>query len=413
MNRRTFLSSVLAGIGVGMLPRAVHAATSSTRLVFVFLRGGADALSLVSPRGAAFTTLKGYRPTIAIANPVAFSSQLAVHPQLSPLLADARLNFVVHAGSVNDTRSHFEQQHRVETGDAVGTTAQGFLGRAAKSAGMLGAALDQMIPQSLRGSDPLLLGDPATVQASYSGTGLKPGWTRAQRLGMFKVAAGEAGNAAIDAAARSAHTRGNALATELANVTMAGLTAAHGYVPTSTFAQRLALAAQLTTSNLDPRLLTIDGEQFWDSHAKQYTNDTAPFTSLYKSIGDIGTNLAAFRKDLIARGQWARTVVVVMSEFGRTVRENGNGGTDHGRGGLMILMGGRVRPHSDAAYKGARAWTLPASPDGSTPLAVQHDYRLVLAEILESHLGMSRAAVASLFLDQVSLGAATYLDVLT
>ena len=416
MNRRTFLSSVVAGIGVGLLPRVSRAATTSTRLVYVFLRGGADALSLVSPRGNAFTTLQDYRPTTAIANPIAFSSNLAVHPAMSPLMTSAvksRLNFILHTGSVNESRSHFEQQHRIETGDAVGNSGTGFLARTANAASMLGAAVEEAMPQSLRGSDPLVLSDPATVQPNYSGTSLKPGWTRAHRLGMFKLAAGEAGDAAVDATARSAHVRGNALASELANVTMPSLTSQHGYVPTSPFGQRLALAAQLTTSDLDPRLLTVDGEQFWDSHARQNTNDTTAWTSLHKSITDVATNLAAFRKDLIARNQWNQTVVVVMSEFGRTVRENGNAGTDHGRGGLMLLMGGRVRPFSDASYKGPRAWTLPSNPDGSTPLAVQYDYRTVLAEILQRHLGVAQSAVAQLFMNQVSVGTASYLDVLT
>jgi uncharacterized protein (DUF1501 family) len=415
MQRREFLSSVLAGLGVGLLPRAARAAATSPRLVFVFLRGGTDALSLVSPAGAGFTTLQGYRPKIAMANPLPFTAQLQLHPAMAPLMASSiknRLNLILHAGSVTDSRSHFDQQYRVETGDAVGNTATGFLARTMSAQAFMAAAVSRSIPASLGGSDPLVLSDPASVQAGYSIGSLKGGMTRAQRLGLYQVAAGESGSAVLDGAARKAVSRGNTLATELAGVTLASLTAANGYVATSPFGQRLALAAELCTSSLNPQIVTVNGEQFWDSHVAQLTNDSVQFLTLHNSIADLATNLAAFKNDLSARGLWNQTVVVVMSEFGRTVRENGNAGTDHGRGGVMVVMGGTVRPFTDPGYTGTRAWTLPSNPDGSAALSVLHDYRIVLAEIMERHLGMTAQKVGQMFLSQLNVGTTRYLNVL-
>jgi uncharacterized protein (DUF1501 family) len=397
MQRREFLSSVLAGLGVGLLPRAARAAATSPRLVFVFLRGGTDALSLVSPAGAGFTTLQGYRPKIAMANPLPFTAQLQLHPAMAPLMASSiknRLNLILHAGSVTDSRSHFDQQYRVETGDAVGNTATGFLARTMSAQAFMAAAVSRSIPASLGGSDPLVLSDPASVQAGYSIGSLKGGMTRAQRLGLYQVAAGESGSAV------------------LAGVTLASLTAANGYVATSPFGQRLALAAELCTSSLNPQIVTVNGEQFWDSHVAQLTNDSVQFLTLHNSIADLATNLAAFKNDLSARGLWNQTVVVVMSEFGRTVRENGNAGTDHGRGGVMVVMGGTVRPFTDPGYTGTRAWTLPSNPDGSAALSVLHDYRIVLAEIMERHLGMTAQKVGQMFLSQLNVGTTRYLNVL-
>lgn len=412
MDRRSFLTGCLAGLGVAALSRgAAVAAAGSPRLVFVFLRGGADALSLLSPRGADWTRLQQARPTIAMAGPLPLSSQLQAHPQLAPLLeADvlANLAVVLHAGGIVDTRSHFDQQYRIETGTNAVNGTTGFVARLAQALAVESAAVDRTAPSSLLGARPLVMSDPERVQNGYSAGKLDPRYSRAQRLGMYRGAASVVGSAAVDAAAAKALADGNVLAGELAGTTLATLTAQHGYDPASSFAGRLALAAKLMTSSLDPRLFTIDGEQFWDSHTAQLTNDSTAGTSLWKSIRDLGMNLAAFRRDLIARGRWANTTVVVLSEFGRTVGQNQASGTDHGRGGLMLVMGGKIRGFADAAYLGRRAWTIPQTIDVSTPLEVAHDYRTVLAEIFEKQFAMTPAAARGVFFDQAT---APYLGV--
>lgn len=415
MQRRTFLTSSLAGLGLAFLPgRPARAAAGTPRLVFVMLRGGADGLSLVAPRGAAGATLAGWRPTQALPDGLPLSADLQAHPALAPLVTSAslaNLTLVLHAGGTSNTRSHFDQQHRIETGDATGAASQGFLASVALASGMRTCAVHRTAPRSLAGADPLVLSDPARLAPGYSDTGIKPGWTRAQRLAMYQNAAGETGDPRVDALARQARSDGDLLAAELGTETLATLTSRHGYVASSPFAGRLALAARLAATSLTPRLLTVEGDQPWDTHTSQNTNTASAAKGLYASAADLATNLAAFRTDLIARGMWASTVVVVMSEFGRTVKENGNGGTDHGRGGLMLVMGGRVRPFGAAAYRGLTRWQLPASVDSSTPLALVHDYRLVVAEVLERHLAVPTATVRAAFANQLAATPA-YLDVL-
>jgi uncharacterized protein (DUF1501 family) len=416
MQRRTFLTSTLAGLGLAFLPgRAARAAAGSQRLVFVMLRGGADALSLLAPAGAAAATLAQWRPTLALTGGISLSPDLQAHSALAPLVTSAslaNLTFVLHAGGASDTRSHFDQQHRIETGDTGGAATRGFLASVALAANLRTCAVHRTAPRSLSGANPIVLSDPARLTAGYSDTGIKPGWSRAQRLAMYQTAAGEVGNAKADALSRQALADGNALASELGTETLATLTSRHGYVATSGFAGRLALAARLAATTLAPRLLTVEGDQPWDTHTSQNTNNPGAATGLSASLKDLATNLAAFRTDLISRGLWSSTVVVVMSEFGRTVKENASAGTDHGRGGLMIVMGGPVRAFGDAGYRGLARWQLPSDVDGSTPLALVHDYRVVMAEILERHLLLPAATVQAAFLAQLG-PTSSYLNVLT
>lgn len=415
MQRRTFLTSSLAGLGLAFLPRrAPRAAAGTPRLVFVMLRGGADGLSLLAPRGAAASTLAGWRPTQSLAGGLPLSADLQAHPALAPLVTSASLadlTFVLHAGGTSDTRSHFDQQYRIETGDPSGAATRGFLASVALASGMRTCAVHRTAPRSLAAANPLVLSDPARLAAGYSDTGIKPGWSRAQRLAMYQNAAGETGDSAVDLLARQARSDGDLLAAELGSETLATLTSRHGYVASSPFAGRLALAARLAATSLAPRLLTVEGDQPWDTHTSQNTNNASAAKGLHASAADLATNLAAFRTDLISRGMWGSTVVVVMSEFGRTVKENGNGGTDHGRGGLMLVLGGPVRPFGDPAYLGRMSWQLPASVDDSTPLALVHDYRLVLAEVLERHLAVPAATVRTAFSNQLGASPA-YLNVL-
>jgi uncharacterized protein (DUF1501 family) len=412
MNRRSFLTASLSGLGLAMLPGRARAALGSPRLVFVFLRGGTDALSLFSPRGTPWTRLQSLRGDVAMTGGIPYTTNLQAHPALTPLLEPSivdDLGVVLHAGGMTNTRSHFDQMYRIETGINATRASKGFLTRTAQSLVVKTGAIDRSAPHSLLGATPIILHDPARAKANYHDGGLVPRWTRAQRLGMYRGTAAEVGSLSIDTAARQAIAQNDVLASELAGVTLSSLTANHGYDPASAFGGRLAVCAKLMTSSLDPRLLTVDGEQFWDSHANQLTNDATAYVSLQKSIKDLATNLAAFRRDLGNRGLWSNTIVVVMSEFGRTVAANSGRGTDHGRGGLMLLLGGRARPITDSLYAGAKSWTLPGTVDDSTPLGLAVDYRTVLTEILERHLGMTRTAAQAVFGGEAT---ASYLNVL-
>jgi uncharacterized protein (DUF1501 family) len=406
----------VGGGGAVVVPRARPrgAVPTSKRLVFVFMRGGVDSLGLVSPVGAGAATLAALRPNIGLQNPIGFSPTLAVNRLLAPLLDDATvsasLNIVVQAGSLNQSRSHFVAMDHVESGDAAGSTPTGFLGTAANALARNAIGVGALVPASLRGTNALVLSDPARLQPQYAHGGLKPGLSRAQRLGLYKQAPGESGDALVDGLARQAQSQFDSIAGAMQGVTIAGLVSAGSYVQSS-FGQRLAVAAAMLASPANPAVVTVDAEHAWDTHFNQATNDPAGYYAYGKKVDDLAKNLVAFKNDLLRRGLWDGTAIVLMSEFGRTVRENGSQGTDHGRGGAMLLLGGAMRSHSDLAYRGLRSISLPAAFDGSTALDVVHDYRVVMAEILERHLGLAQATVVGLFRPAASVRASDYLNV--
>ncbi|HEX6240688.1 MAG TPA: DUF1501 domain-containing protein [Polyangiales bacterium] len=416
IRRRQFLHGSLGAAAALALSRTIArgAAPATKRLVFVFMRGGVDGLGLVGPVGADAATLTALRPNIGLRDAIAFSPSLTLNRLLAPLLDDASIrasfNVVLQAGSLNETRSHFVQMDHVESGDAAGATPTGFLGVASNLLGRNTVGVGALTPASLRGANPIVLSDPARLQPQYAHGGLKPGVTRAQRLGMYKVAPGEVGDPRVDTLARQAEAQFDAVAGALQGVTLAQLVSAGAYV-NSPFGQRLAVAGAMLASPANPAVVTIDAEHGWDTHANQATNDPSGFYAYGKKVDDLAKNLRAFKNDLSRRGMWEHTAIVLMSEFGRTVRENANQGSDHGRGGVMLLLGGALRAHSDAAYRGLRSLSLPTTFDESTALDVVHDYRVVMAEILERHLGMTQTAALSLFRPAASVRASDYLNV--
>ena len=421
LRRRELLAAAIAGAGLSFTDvfRGASAQTASTKhLVFVFLRGGADALGLVTPLGAEAALLRAARPTLAIAAPIALSPTLGLNPGFAPWLGDADLmndlNVIVHAGSVNETRSHFEQMDHIETGDSVNLPATGFLGVGARAAAWNSAALGTISPASLRGTNPVVMADPARVRPDFAYGSLKPGMSRATRMNLMKGATGTGADARVDGLARDSEAQMNLLASQLGSVSLADLTGRGGYVSASpfTFGPRLALAAALMGTTFRPAFLTVDAEHQWDTHAYEDVNNPTAYYSISRKAQDLAKNLLAFKRDLTARGKWESTVVVVMSEFGRTVKENGTRGTDHGRGGVMFLMGGPVRAHADPAYLGRRSLMIPEAPGASTPLEVVHDYRLVMGEVLERHMAMPRATVLSLFRPEGSVSPESYLNVI-
>jgi uncharacterized protein (DUF1501 family) len=298
----------------------------------------------------------------------------------------------------------------VESGDAAGSTSTGFLGTAASALARNAIGVGALLPASLRGTNALVLSDPARLQADYAHGGLKPGLSRAQRLGLYQQAPGESGDALVDGVARQAQSQFDAIADAMRGVTLSGLVSSGGYV-NSSFGQRLAVAAAMLASPANPGIVTVDAEHAWDTHFNQATNDAIGYYAYGKKVDDLAKNLVVLKNDLQRRGLWDGTAIVLMSEFGRTVRENGNLGTDHGRGGAMLLLGGAIRGHSDPAYRGLRSISLPAAFDGSTALDVVHDYRVVMAELLERHLGLAQATVLGLFRPAASVRASDYLNV--
>ena len=335
-------------------------------LVVVFLRGGADGLNIVAPLED-----PGYykaRPRIAIkqADAVPLNGFFGLNPilkDLAPAYKDGALAIVHAAGSEDATRSHFEAQDLMEHG---GVVAGGWLGRFlrfrsnAASGALTAIALGRALPECLRGAPA------ATVLRSLDDFSLGNNSTALQRQLARLYAAqtdllGDAGRDTLDALERIKKLR------------------ATGYLPEhgaqysqDDFSQGLKQVARLIKARVGLEAVSIDLNG-WDSHLNQSAIMDPQMTRL-------ANGLSAFYRDMGSRMQ--TTSVVVMTEFGRRVSENSAFGTDHGRGSVMLVLGGGV--------KGGRVlgpW--PGLTDdvleGPGDLPVLTNYRNVLAPVLQRH----------------------------
>ena len=314
-----------------------------SRLIIVFLRGAYDGLSALVPHSDPHYA--SLRPNIAIAAPdgtaqtaLPLDATFALHPAMAallPLWQSGVLAVVPAAGSPDPTRSHFEAQHHWEVGmPGKNSSANGWLNTLAALHGGAGAL-------GVGEANPLILAGPSAVQRVPKGQAA----TRAGTLGdertrqavMNLYAGQDKLSQAFRAGAQSRLQTAQTLTANMTDASAPGremLAANNGAGP----AQGLLLDAQHlgTLMRSDPRLclgfLSAGG---WDTHANQ-GNATG---TLANNLADLATTLVQLRSDF----SQANDVVMVVSEFGRTVAENGTRGTDHGHGNALWLMGNRVQ----------------------------------------------------------------------
>lgn len=335
-------------------------------LVVVFLRGGADGLNMVAP-----THDDGYyraRPRIAIKaeDAVKLDGDFGLNPLLKELetpFKDGALAVVHAAGSEDSTRSHFEAQDLMER---AGEVAGGWLGRyllfrGTTATGALAAiAMGRALPECLRGSPA------ATVLRSLEDFSLGKGGGKLQDS-LEKLYTRER-----DALGASARDTLDALR-RIERLRNAAYAPAHGAdYERDDFAQGLKQIARLIKARVGLEAVSLDLGG-WDSHLTQ----SAIMDPLMRRLGN---GLGAFYRDL---GRTMEHVtVVVMTEFGRRLGENSAFGTDHGRGSVMLVLGGGV--------KGGRVlskWPglTPDVLEGPGDLPVTINYRDVLAPVLRRH----------------------------
>ena len=339
-------------------------------LVTVFLRGGADGIALVAP--VHDDAYHRARPRLGL--PASRALPLAGVFGLAPELSELHPWFlagqlaVVHAvGSDDDSRSHFVAQEVMERGGAAGSG--GWLGRWLRARGRAGAltavATGPAVPDSLRGAPS------ATALAGLRELAPGPGWSGlcASLAGLYRRDPQLAGPArdALAAAERVARLRADGLRPEHgARYPSAG----DGEVAHA-FGAQLAQLAALIRSRVGLVAACVDLAG-WDSHFAQETI-VAP------RMRALALGLSAFATDL--GPALSRTSVVVMSEFGRRVAENASLGTDHGRGGVMFVLGGGTPGGMHCRWPGLEEDGL----DGPGDLPVVHDYRDVLSAVLRRH----------------------------
>lgn len=389
LTRRIFLrDGALAAIGMTALPafleRAVLAEDSLThnrRLVVIFQRGAADGLNIVVPHGeAAYYQM---RPTIAIPREqvIDLNGMFGLHPSLGgfkPLWDQGHLAIVHAAGSPDPTRSHFDAQDYMESGTpGLKSTEDGWLNRALKGsppesaleAPFRGIALGTTLPRALSGSAPVV------AVSSIDQFGVGGNNPSAQPLAnTFEAMYSQSVDAVLHGTGQETFDAVKML--KSADPSKYRPAAGANY-PRGRFAAALRQTAQLIKANLGVQVAFLDIGG-WDHHV----NEGNTQGQLANLLAEFSQSISAFWIDL---GSLAgETLIVTMSEFGRTARENGNRGTDHGHANVMFVLGGAVRGgRVYGHWPGLEQHQLYEGRD----LNVTTDFRRVLGEAVRDHLG--------------------------
>ncbi len=405
ITRRIFLrNGALAAVGTTALPsfltRAAFGAadpgTRTKRLVVIFQRGAADGLNIVVPHGEA--SYYAMRPTINIPRKSVLDLDgfFGLHPAMSsfePLWKQKHLAIVHAAGSPDPTRSHFDAQDFMESGTpGIKATDDGWLNRALRELPVDKSALNK----SGKASSALSTADASAFRAIALG----PSLPRILSGKEPAVAFNNLNDFSIGGKNPKATPISNTFEAMYANSVDAVM---HGtgqetfdavkmlrtadpskYTPAAganylkgRFGDSLRQLAQLIKANLGVQVAFADIGG-WDHHV----NEGSTQGQIANVLGDFSQSIAAFWTDLADLGE--DTVVITMSEFGRTARENGNRGTDHGHANVMFVLGGPVR--GGRVYGRWPGLDLSQLYEGRD-LAVTTDFRLVLSEAVSRYLG--------------------------
>ncbi len=388
ITRRVFMrDGAMAVIGTAAIPSfltraamaVVEPGSSNKRLVVIFQRGAADGLNIVVPHAEpAYCTM---RPTINIPRQqvIDLNGFFGLHPSLAPLkpLWDQRHLAIVHAaGSPDTTRSHFDAQDYMESGTpGMKNTSDGWLNRTIQSEAKPGEspfraiALGTSLPRILSGKAP------AVAVSNVNAFGIAGGNPAAVPLGnTFEAMYAQSVDSVLHGTGQETFEAVKMLkAADPQRYTPA----AGASYPRGRFGDALRQTAQLIKSKLGVQIAFTDIGG-WDHHV----NEGATEGQLANVLRDFSQSIAAFWTDLSQLAE--DTVVVTMSEFGRTARENGNRGTDHGHANVMFVLGGPVR---GGQVYGRWPGLEPSQLNEGRDLALTTDFRRVLGEAVFRHLG--------------------------
>jgi uncharacterized protein (DUF1501 family) len=393
-SRRYFLKQGgVAMVGLSAMPAFLQRAVAATpmpnkkQLVVLFQRGAADGLNIVVPFGEA--NYYRMRPTIAIPQPKRGGADTAIdldgffglHPSLAPLepLFHKNQLAIVHAaGSPDPTRSHFDAQDFMESGTpGLKSTEDGWLNRALETvpeedaSPFRAVAMGPNLPRMLHGAAPAIaLPDLKQFKVMAQAPG-----TSQMVEGGFEAMYSQT----VDHALHGTGTETFEAIDLLRKADPGKYQPENGaQYPTSRLGQSLQQIAQLLKAHIGVEVLFVDCGG-WDNHV----NEGGVQGQLSNLLKDLGQGLAAFHQDLGDRMQ--NIVFVTMSEFGRTAKENGNRGTDHGHANCMFVMGGDVKGGQVyGRWPGLNDHQLNEGRD----LALTTDFRSVVGEILTQHIGV-------------------------
>jgi len=426
MNRRKFLkaASLIPGVtlltlsNTGWAARVNETDANHKRLIVVFLRGAVDGLNVVIPYGE--SAYYDARPTIAIParggddTLIDLDGHFGLHPALAglaPLWQEHSLAFVHACGSPDATRSHFDAQDYMESGTpGVKATPDGWMNRLLATlpgarAPTRGVSFGPTLPRIFSGKIPVAnvaVGKAAAQPMPLDRPVVSAAFDRLYR-----------GDDPLSRAYREEQQTRRQLLAELKQDNFVGSeigppqagpsrnrgegepqgrgehmeAASNGAPPAGGFVQIADEAARLMAR--DQRIqLAFFAVGGWDTHI----NQGGGAGQLANHLRPLGDGLARLARNL--GDAYRDTVIVVMSEFGRTVRENGNGGTDHGHGNVMWVMGGAVRGGKVYGnWPGLSEENLYQGRD----LAVTTDFRAVIGTILTQHLQLNGQKLAAVF----------------
>jgi uncharacterized protein (DUF1501 family) len=404
MNRRFFIKSgsvALASFGLltatpSFLQRVVLGQTRERltggrrkTLIAIFQRGAVDGLNMVVPHGErAYYDL---RPGIGIAKPgsadgaVNLDGFFGLHPSLAPLKPfwDSRRLAIVHAvGSPDNTRSHFDAQDYMESATpGLKATADGWLNRYLQSKSdperspFRAVSMTQLTPRAMQGKAPTL------AVSNLSDFAIRAGQNSASVQGGFEAIYGQTANDMLGGTGKETFEAVN----YLKKVNLAQYQPQNGaQYPRTPFGNSLLQIAQLIKGGVGLEVAFTDTPGLnWDTHANE-GNGRGQLGNLLQQFSNA---IAALYTDLGPRMD--DVMILTMSEFGRTARENGNRGTDHGHANAMFVLGNAVNGGKVyGQWPGLKSEQLYEGRD----LALTTDFRDVFGEIARRHLGTTNLA---------------------
>lgn len=392
MNRRRFLRTAGAIPALTLLPlgrsgwaASLRAQDSSPRLVVVFLRGAVDGLNVVIPRQE--SAYYDGRPNIAVPERevLGLSDRFGIHPALAPLLPlwkEGQLAFVHACGSPDPTRSHFDAQDYMESGTP---------GRKSTADGWMNRLLAQL-PDSHTSTEAVSFGPtlPRILEGKLAVANVPVGKQAGRPMAIDRPVIADAFDRMYrgDDALGVAYREGKKAHQRLAAMLEQDMTQSSGNAPSALgFAGIAEQTGRVLTRDPNVRLafIAVGG---WDTHV----NQGATQGQLANHLRPLGEGIATLARALGSR--LANTVIVVISEFGRTARENGNGGTDHGHGNVLWVLGGGVRGGAvHGRWPGLAAENLYEGRD----VAVTTDFRDAVGAVLTHHMKLSSPQLATVF----------------
>lgn len=389
MNRRDLLKAMAllpSSALLGMSSQVMAAPATQNRLLLVFLRGGYDASNLLVPTYSNF--YYEARPNIAIARPgsipdaaLALNADWGLHPALRdtiyPMFQQGEAAFIPFAGTDDLSRSHFETQDSIEMGQPLNASRDfhsGFLNRLAKVLGNNGKVSAMSFTDQL----PLAMQGQAHIANTALRNVSKANVDQRQRELIMQMYA----NTNLSQAVKDGFAMRDEVASEMAEEMNS---ANRNAISTKGFELEAQRIAKLMRDKYALGFIDVGG---WDTHV----NQGGATGTLAVKFEELGRGLAAYRTEM--GSAWRNTTVVVISEFGRTFRENGKRGTDHGHGTVYWVLGGGIKGGQIVGEQIAlEAGKLFQNRD----YPVLNEYRAVLGGLFSRLYGLNAGQVEQVF----------------